>query len=163
MVAYEPHASPSPWIWTPTSRALGAVFAGSAMMFGAAVLQGGSLLSPGEVQPAAEPVAGRTDTAPAPISSKFPGTGTISAAPIVAPSQAAPWTPGATPDWGGPLRDLPVQRAPVRPAPQQNVPPPASPPEDTREDPATSRDGSAQPADSPDRGTLGDVLDYIGP
>lgn len=161
MVANEPSASLSPWL--PMSRALGAVFAGSAVMFSAALLQGGSLLSHEEVRPATEPVAGRTDTAPSTATSKIPSTDSAPAAPIVAPNQAAPWTPEATPDWGGPLRDLPVQRAPVRSAPQRNAPAPA-PPVDAGEDPEPARDGSARPTDDdPNRGTLGDVLGYIKP
>lgn len=161
MVAYEPYASPRPWM--PTSRTLGAVFAGSAMMLGAALLQGGPLLSHGEAQPVAEPVAGRTDTAPALVTENFPGIRNVPVAPIVIPNHAALRTPGTTADWDGSLRDLSAQGAPVRSTPQrQNASPPASPPDDTREDPRESQDGSARPADSPDRGTLGDVLNYIG-
>lgn len=145
------------------SRVLSAVFAGSAVMFGTALLQGGSLLSHEEVRPAAEPMAGRTEHPPVMVTEKIPAGDAAPAAPIVAPNQAAPWTPGATPDWGGSLRDLPVERAPVRSAPQREAPAPA-PPADAGEDPEPARDESVRPTDDdPDRGTLGDVLDYIGP
>ncbi|MGQ0778385.1 MAG: hypothetical protein ACT4NY_28920 [Pseudonocardiales bacterium] len=157
MVANGPSASPSSWI--PMSRALSAVFAGSAVMFGAALLQGGSLLSHEDVRPATEPVVGRTDIPPATVTAKIPASDAAPAAPIMAPNQAAPWTPGATPDWGGPLRDLPVQRAPVQSAPQREAP---APPD--AEDPEPAQGASVQPTDDdPNRGTLGDVLDYIGP
>lgn len=161
MVANDLPASPRSWM--PTSRALGAIFAGSAVMFSAALFQGGSLLSHEEVRPVGEPVASQTDGEPAPVTAKISGTGGAPAAPIEAPNQAAPWAPGATPDWGGPLRDLPVQRAPVRSAPQRDGPAP-SPPEDAGEEPEPTRDAPAQPTEEDsNRGTLGDVLDYVEP
>lgn len=127
MVASHPSASSGSW--RPTSRALGALFAGSAVMFGTALVQGGSLLTPEEqVRPAAEPVTeGRGVSSPA---APDVDARTASPAPL-APGQAAPWTPGAAPDWGTPVRELPVRRAPVREVPRQS---PAAP------SPATNTD-----------------------
>lgn len=114
MVASYSPASPSPW--RPTARTLGALFAGSAVTLSATVLHGGSLLLAGsEAGSIAEPSVSPTVAEP----QQLPPT--RSTASLAGPGQAAPWTPGATPQWGSSLKDLPVRRAPVQEAPRQGV------------------------------------------
>lgn len=127
------YSSPKHRAWRPTSRTLGAAFAGSAVMFVAAAVQGGSVLpAPDQADPVsgtATSDAGRavpTGQAPAggraassgPVASA--GTAGITPSPTLAtavappPRQAAEWTPGAAPTWETPLSQLPVRRAPVQ-------------------------------------------------
>lgn len=162
MVASYPSASPGSW--RPTSRALGALFTGSAVMFGTAVVQGGSLMAPEEqVRPATGAVTeGRAASSP-PAAPDFDAR-TASPAPL-APGQAAPWTPGATPDWGTPLRELPVRRAPVQEAPQQRPAAPSAPtnadqPGRWQNEPAP---GGArhEPAEQPGGSVIDDMLGYL--
>lgn len=104
-------SSASPSSWRPTTRALGALFAGSAVTLSVTVLHGGSPLTAGdetETELIAEPSANPTVTQPP---QQLPPTTSI--APLSEPGQAVPWTPGATPRWSSPLKDLPVRRAPV--------------------------------------------------
>lgn len=111
------YSSASPGSWRPTARTLGALFAGSAVTLSATVLHGGApLLAGGEAGSITEPSAGPTVAEP----QQLPPTG--STAPLSGPGQAAPWTPGAAPQWGSSLRDLPVRRAPVREALRQVAP-----------------------------------------
>ena len=129
MVASYSPASPIPW--RPTARTLGALFAGSAVTLSATIMHGSSLLTgDDEVGSITEPAASSNVAEPAqppPASSS---------ASFSAPGQAAPWTPGATPQWSSALKDLPVRRAPVRAAPRHSGP--------TR----TAVTGSAKPAGS---------------
>lgn len=102
-------SSVSPSSWRPTTRTLGALFAGSAVTLSATVAHGGSLLDiGGETDLAAEPSA--TTEVTSPPQQLPPITAT---APFSEPGQAMPWAPGATPQWSSPLKDLPVRRAPV--------------------------------------------------
>jgi hypothetical protein len=111
------YSSASPNSWRPMARTLGALFAGSAVTLSATVLHGGSPLLAGDetgsiVEPSASPIVAEPQQLPtASSSASFSG-----------PGQAAPWTPGAAPLWGSPLKDLPVRRAPVQSAPRHSVP-----------------------------------------
>jgi hypothetical protein len=110
-------SSASPSSWRPTTRTLGALFAGSALALSATVLHGGSLLFAGDetefiAEPAANPAIAQPQQLPP----------TSSTAPFSESGQAAPWTPGATPQWSSPLTDLPLRPAPVLEAPQHRDP-----------------------------------------
>lgn len=111
------YSSVSPGSWRPTARTLGSLFAGSAMALTATVVHGGS-----------PPLAGDKAGSTAPPSASPTVTESLqlpprsSTASLPGPGHAAPWEPGAAPQWGSPLRDLPVRRAPVREAPRQGVP-----------------------------------------
>lgn len=162
MVATCPSASPGSW--RPTSRALGALFAGSAVMFGTALVQGGSLVAPEEqVRSATEPAAeGRGASSPAAV----PGVDARTASPPpLAPGQAAPWTPGAAPDWGTPLRELPVRRAPVQEAPRQSPAAPTAPTnaEQSGSWQAEPPSGGArtEPAEQSGGNVIDDMLGYL--
>jgi hypothetical protein len=114
MVASYSFASPNSR--RPTARTLGALFAGSAVTLSATVLHGGSLLLAGGeagsiVEPSASPIVAEPQQLPT----------ASSTASFSGPGQAAPWTPGAAPRWGSPLKDLPVRRAPVQSAPRHGV------------------------------------------
>lgn len=164
MAASYPPAASRPW--RPASRTLGALFAGSAMMFATAALQDGPLLAAeDEAQPVAEPLVEGTGATSAPATTTGPGGRSTPAAPSLGPGKAAPWTPGATPEWGSSLRELPVRRAPVQEAPQQGA---AA--DSTAEDADHSGTGGAdsgsqgrpaQPAEEPDSDVVKDVLDYL--
>jgi hypothetical protein len=111
------YSSASPSSWRPMARTLGALFAGSAVTLSATVVHGGSLLlARDKAGSIAESSASPTVAEP----QQLPPTS--STASLSGPGQAAPWTPGATPQWGSSLRDLPVRRAPVQEAPRQSVP-----------------------------------------
>lgn len=100
MVASYSSAPPTPWM--PTARSLGALFAGSAVMFAFTVLNGGSLLpAANEARPIAKPLGSPTSTGPVPG-----GT-------IPAPGQSTQWTPGAVSPSDSPLGNLSVSQAPV--------------------------------------------------
>jgi hypothetical protein len=102
-------SSSSPGQWKPTTRTLGALFAGSAVTLSATVVHGGPLLFAGdEAEPVPETFVDTIVTAP---SEELPAASTT--APFSEPGQAVPWAPGATPQWSSPLKDLPVRRAPV--------------------------------------------------
>jgi hypothetical protein len=106
--------SASPSSWRPTARTLGALFAGSAVTLSATLVHGGAPLLTGDeagsiAEPSANPTVAEPQQLP-PVSST---------ASLSSPGQAAPWTPGAAPQWGSSLRDLPVRRAPVQEAPRQ--------------------------------------------
>jgi hypothetical protein len=143
------YSSASPNSRRPTARTLGALFAGSAVTLSATVLHGGSpLLAGGEaesiVEPSASPIVAEPQQLPTASSAA-----SLSGATQAGPGQAAPWTPGATPQWGSSLKDLPVRRAPVQSAPRQSAPtaPKASVPVgSTPVRPAGSR---TSPADAP--------------
>jgi hypothetical protein len=80
-------------------------------------LHGGSLPMAGsEAGSVAEPPVSPTVAEPA----QLPPTN--STASVSAPGQAVPWTPGAAPQWGSTLRDLPMRRAPVQETPRQGAP-----------------------------------------
>ncbi len=114
VASYSPPVSASSW--RPTARTLGALFAGSAVMFATTALNGDSLLlAGGEAGPITEPVESPTGTGPDAFA-------TSPTAPVSGPGQAAPWTPGAAPQWGSALGDLPVRRAPVQENPRQGAP-----------------------------------------
>jgi hypothetical protein len=164
------YSSASPSSWRPTSRALGALFAGSAAMFAAAVVQGGSPFgSTDEVAPVTEPAVQDSSATSSPTAA--PGDSARTATPAaLAPGQAAPWTPGAKPDWGSPLGELPVRRAPVREAPPQiaTVPSPAdnsAPSGSWRDEPASggsvSDNPRTQPAEQSDGTVIDDMLGYL--
>jgi hypothetical protein len=139
VTGFSPPGSPSSW--RPTTRALGALFAGSAVMFASTALNGNSLLpAGGEVGPITEPVASPTGTGQSTLATSPP-------APVSGPGQAAPWTPGAAPQWGSSLGDLPVRRAPVQEAPQRN-PLEATSAEVASRGPAASGNSAAGPAAS---------------
>lgn len=106
------HSSASPRSWRPTTRTLGALFAGSAVTLSATLMHGSPLVLTGdEAGPSGGGVAAPEQTPTASTTASVPG-----------PGQAAPWSPGATPQWGSSLKDLPVRRAPVQQAPHRTVP-----------------------------------------
>ena len=165
------YSSASPSSWRPTSRALGALFAGSAVMFTAAVVQGGSPLgSENDVAPAAEPAV-KDASATSSRSSALDNSARTAAPAALAPGQAAPWTPGAKPDWGSTLAELPVRRAPVREAPQPHLAPAPSTSGDSgrpggwRDEPApggsVSDSSRPQPAKQSDGNVIDDMLGYL--
>lgn len=166
MVAACSPASPSSW-W-PTSRGLGALFAGSAVMFTTAMVHGGAPFgAEAEVTPT-EPGIRDSSVTSSP-DTPHPGSSVRTAAPAaLAPGQAAPWTPGAAPDWGSPLAELPVRRAPVRETPQAHVAPALSPPEHSghpggwRDDPASGSGHTQQPADESGGTVIDTMLGYLG-
>ncbi len=95
MVASYSPTSPLPW--KPTARTLGSLFAGSAVTLSATVMHGGLLLTwVDETGAITEPAASSNVTMPA----QPPPAGSAT------PGQAAPWTPGATPQWSSALKDL---------------------------------------------------------
>lgn len=165
------YSSASPISRRPTSRALGALFAGSAVMFTVAVVQGGSPLGAGnEVTPATDPAVKDSSATSSPTTAA--GDSARTAAPAaLAPGQAAPWTPGARPDWGSPLGELPVRRAPVREVPQPHVATAPSPAENSgnssswRDEPvsgaAVPDNSRTQPAEQSDGGVIDDMLGYL--
>jgi hypothetical protein len=115
------YSSASPISWRPTARTLGALFAGSAVTLSATVMHGGSLLLTDDetgsiAEPSASPTVAEPEQLPAPSST----------ASLSGPGQAAPWTPGAAPQWGSSLKDLPVRRAPVQEAPRHSIPTPTT-------------------------------------
>lgn len=144
----------------PTSRTLGAVFAGSALMFSAAALHGGSLITDArQAEPAATPSAS-TDAEQSPAATI--STRNASTAPLSA-GQATPWTPGATPDWNTPLRDRPVHRAPVRATPKYSTGAhaPSSDGTAATRGPVAQHTPPAKPAEKPP-GLIDQVLNYLG-
>lgn len=165
MVAYP---SASPRTWRPTSRALGALFAGSAVMFGTALFQGGSLLAPeDQMRPAAEPLAEESSATSSTSSTGTAPNSARTAAPAeLAPGKAAPWTPGATPDWGSPLSDLPVRRAPVQEAPARGGAAPATAESagnagGWQSEPPASRGAQTEPGEHSDGNVVDDMLGYL--
>ena len=148
----------SPLSWRPTSRTLGALFAGSAVMFSAAALQGGTLFTSGDEVPAA--TASQAEAAAAGWSASgatSAGVSKAGTAPVSAPAQAAAGIPGVAPDQGTRLADRPIHRAPVRAAPQRSGPAPADASADTDGSSASRLGGSSQP----DGTVLDDVLGYF--
>lgn len=142
------HSSVPPHFWGPTARTLGALFAGSAVMFATTALNGGPpLLASGEVGPLTEPAASPTGTGQGASVTSPP-------APDLGPGQAAEWTPGATPHWGSSLGDLPVRRAPVQETPWHAAPARPATTEIAAVGPATSGRSAAGPA-APDRAVGG--------
>lgn len=138
VASYSPPVSASSW--RPTARTLGALFAGSAVMFASTAVNGDSLLLAGdEAEPITEPAAN-------PAGAGQDAFATSPSAPVSGPGQAAPWTPGAAPQWGSSLGDLPVRRAPVQEAPRQKAP--AASIEVASVGPAASRSSAAGPAAS---------------
>jgi hypothetical protein len=106
MIASFPSLSPSSW--KPTSRALGALFAGSAVTLSATLVHGGSLLPAGT-----ETLGQRTTT---PVQQAHPPTGNDTAS-HAEPGQAPGWIPDPIPAWNPSLDELPVWRAPLQPPP----------------------------------------------
>lgn len=138
VASYSPPVSASSW--RPTARTLGALFAGSAVMFASTALNGDSLLlAGGESGPITEPVASPAGTGQGAFA-------TSPSAPVPGPGHAAPWTPGAAPQWGSSLGDLPVRRAPVQATPRHAAPAPAASPEVASVGPAASGSSVAAPA-----------------
>lgn len=103
----------SPLSWRPTTRALGALFTGSAMMFTVAFVHGGTLLTTGNdrAEPATTTLSENTGTG------RVAANGGADPVPLVSPGQGAGWAPGGSPA-EEPLR--PEQ--PIRPVPMQAVP-----------------------------------------
>ncbi|MGH3905281.1 MAG: hypothetical protein ACRDTE_13985 [Pseudonocardiaceae bacterium] len=150
--------------WRPTSRALAALFTGSAVMFAAAVAQGGSLLAPADqVRPAAEPLVEGAGATQSPGTATAPGARSVPAAPS-APGQATPWTPAAAaPERGAPLRDLPVRRAPVQQVPQHSGAGQSTAEGESHSHPGFADSGSrGAPAEQGDNGVVDDMLRYLG-
>lgn len=147
VASYSPPVSAGSW--RPTARTLGALFAGSAVMFASTALNGDSLLAGGESGPITESAASPTGTGQGAFTTSPP-------APVVSgPGQAAPWTPGAAPQWGSSLGDLPVRRAPVQETPRLAAPAPAASAEVAPVAPATS--GSSVTAPAAPRRSAGDA------
>lgn len=125
------YSSPAHRAWQPTSRTLGAAFAGSAAMFVAALVQGGSLLPGTDLAPAPAVSDPGTPTSPGGSGAHSqPETGpspTVATAAPSAPGQPTAWSPGAAPTWSTPLSQLPVRRAPVQTASQVGPAPAATP------------------------------------
>lgn len=96
------YSSAPPSLWRPTARTLAALFAGSAVMFSFAVVNGGSLLSMvNEARSIAEPAGSPAITGP--------GHGAVGSAH----GQATQWTPGVASQSDSSLDDL----SSVSPAP----------------------------------------------
>ncbi len=137
MVASYSSASPSKW--RPTTRTLGALFAGSAVTLSATLLHGGSLVPAGsEAQSITEPLS-------SPVAEPWQAPEGNLEASVSGPGQAAPWTPGAAPQWGSSLKDLPVRRAPVQEPPRQSPFASAAPVSTASTGPASSRNSTASP------------------
>ena len=148
MVAY---LSASPGSWKLIARTLGAVFAGSAVMLSATVLHGGSLLLGG-----VEPMV----TTKSPANSTVAPSRQLPEASLPAPDQAAPWTPGAAPQWPPPPPyPFPLPPPPVAPVfanPWDSVPfatPPAAPA--GPQQPAAAPMAPPSPADVASHGSAG--------
>jgi hypothetical protein len=106
MIASFPSLSPSSW--KPTTRALGALFAGSAVTLSATLVHGGSLLPAGT-----ETLGQRTTT---PVQQEHPPTGSDTAS-HAEPGQAPGWSPDPIPAWNPSFDELPVWRAPLQQPP----------------------------------------------
>ncbi|MGH3795241.1 MAG: hypothetical protein ACRDSP_10160 [Pseudonocardiaceae bacterium] len=157
MVATYSSATPSR---RPTSRTLAALFAGSAVMFAAAVLQGGPLITGGQQQPVAEPLMGAATVA-SPAATQLPAAGSTFPTPVSAPGQATTWAPGATA--GSSLRDVPQHQAPTR-AVRQHGASAASRARGNKAAPAADSSSSNRPATQPaeeQHGLLDNVLGYL--
>lgn len=97
-----------PSSWKPTSRALGALFAGSAVTLSATLVHGGSLLPAGT-----ETLGQRTTT---PVQQQHSPTGSDPA--THAERGPAPgWIPDPIPAWNPSFDELPVWRAPLQQPP----------------------------------------------
>ena len=107
------HSSASPSAWKPTTRTLGALFAGSAVTLSATLVHGSSLLTGNDAGSLAEPLASPILAEPEEAHEADPDAFPTSV------GQAVSWTPGAAPQWSSSLKDLPVWRAPVQQAPPQ--------------------------------------------
>ena len=103
------HSSASPRSWRPTTRTLGALFAGSAVTLSATLMHGSPLALTGEE---AGPYAGLSPDGEVVAPEQTPTTSSTTS--LSGPGQAAPWSPGATPQWSSSLKDLPMRRAPVQ-------------------------------------------------
>lgn len=115
------HSSASPHSWRPTTRTLGALFAGSAVTLSATLMHGSPLVLTGdEAGPSAGLAPGGGIASDRVAPEQTPTASTAASPP--GPGQAAPWSPGAAPQWGSSLKDLPVRRAPVQQAPHHTVP-----------------------------------------
>lgn len=116
------YSSASTSSWKLTARTLGALFAGSAVTLSATVLSGGApLLAGDEAGSATEPLVTEPSASPT-VAQPQQLPPTSSTAPLSGPGQAAAWTPGAAPQWGSSLADLPVRRTPVQEAPGHVAP-----------------------------------------
>jgi hypothetical protein len=143
-----PRSSRSPRSWKLATRALGAVFVGSAVMFSAALMQGGALIPAGTAGPLAESMASSIGTG----SNHVHATSPIDSG--LDPGQTTPWTPGAASRWGSSQGDLPVWRTPAQDEPQR-VAPAAAPARVTAADHADSGPSAVDSAASTD--TVGDA------
>lgn len=129
------YSSTSPSAWRPTTRTLGALFAGSVATLAATLLHGGSLvLAASDAESITEPLSSPAVAEPASANPEVS---------VPSPGQAAPWTPGAAPQWGSSLKDLPLRRAPVQEAPRQGSFSSAAPVPTTPAGPASSRTSAA--------------------
>lgn len=144
----------------PTSRTLGALFAGSAVMFSIAVLQGSTLFTAGEpAQAATEPQAETAAASSSVVGATSFASGLAGTAPAPVAPQTGEGAPGASPDWARPLSSLPIHRAPVRTLSRHAVPTSASAPgHDAHHDDFASRNGGSGHDDD---GVLRDVLGYV--
>lgn len=113
MVSHSYRSSRSWWLAT---RALGAVFVGSAVMFSAALMQGGTLIPAGKSGPLAQSLVSPTGTGPSHVYATSPMDSGL------AFRETTPWSPGAASRWGSSPGDLPVWRAPAQQAPRQSAP-----------------------------------------
>lgn len=144
----------SPSAWRPTTRTLGALFAGSAVTLSATLVHGGSLvLTAGEAQPVTEPLSSPIVAQPTQANPEVS---------MPSPGQAAPWTPGAAPQWGSSLKDLPVRRAPVQEAPRHGSFASATPVATTPAGPASPRTSTANPT-APSSDAAGNSTGSGGP
>ncbi|MGH3671212.1 MAG: hypothetical protein ACRDSH_11335, partial [Pseudonocardiaceae bacterium] len=134
------HSSVSPHSWRPTTRTLGALFAGSAVTLSATLMHGSPLVLTGDD---AGPSAGLSPGGGVVAPEQTPSASTATS--LAGPGQAAPWSPGAIPQWGSSLKDLPVRRAPVHEATHQAVP------AATASSPATSASSAHSAAPAPSR------------
>lgn len=133
------YSSAAPSSWRPTARTLGALFAGSAVMFASTVLNGDSLLPAGdEAGSITQPLANPT------------GIGLNPSGSISAPGQHIVGTPGTDPQrrssqWSSSPGDLPAWRAPVLQPPQQGSQASATPAEVAYKGSGASGGSAARP------------------
>lgn len=141
------YSSAPPSSWRPAVRSLGALFAGSAVMFASTVVNGDSLLLAGDQAGSIT----RPHTSPTGIGPSPSGSVSAPAEHTVGMRGAAPQRHSA--QWGSSPGDLPVGRAPVQGPQQQGAPTPAATAEVAYEGSAASGSSvaptvaSGQPAD----------------
>lgn len=142
------YSSAPPTSWRPTARTLGALFAGSAVMFASTVVNGYSLLRAGnEAGSITPPLAGPSPGGPATAPGEFtPGTPDAARGS----SSMGGSSMGGSAQWSSSVGDLPVWRAPVQHAPPQGAPAAAASAETASEEPVASGD-SVKRTPAPDQ------------